>query len=102
MTILIWAMLGAIVGFLIGSVRGVGLQGAVIGVVGAILGGLVGNQILGPNPIELSWDLLATGRAIVGVLFATKLDVTGAAIGAVAASGLLVALTPSTRKATAA
>jgi hypothetical protein len=102
MTILIWAVLGAIVGFLIGRIRGVGPQGAVVGVVGAILGGLVGNQIIGPNPIAFSWDLIATGRAIVGVLFATTVDVTGAAVGAVAASGLLVAVTPSPRKATAA
>ena len=90
MTILIWASIGLVVGFLIGRGRDLGPEGALIGLLGAIVGGLVGNQLWGPDPIEFTWDLVATGRAVLGVLFATELDVAGAVIGAGVASLLLV------------
>jgi hypothetical protein len=84
-TVLLWAVTGVLIGVLIGHVRENDGPGAVIGLAGAIAGGLLANQLWG-NPVLLSWDLVNDGRELLRVFFTTTVDVTGAAIGAAASS----------------
>lgn len=100
MNLLFWAVIGLVVGYFVGRTRGISRPTAFIGLVGAIIGGLVGNQLWGSNPIPFTWDFVHNGQAMVAVLTAPSLDVVGALVGAALSSIGLIAVTPPTSRPT--
>jgi len=73
MSILAWIVLGAIAGYLAGFLvrgdEGLGVIGHILlGIVGALVGGLLAGVLFGSNPIEGALDLGSIVTATVGAV----------------------------------
>ena len=101
MTIIAWIIVGLAIGVFLPCLAGRETTGAsqVAGLVGAIVGGLIGNQVFGPAPLALSWDLVGLARDVIGVLIgpiqfaSVVLTAVSAAVGV---GSFLLAAPPAT------